>query len=107
MKNQYNNSNKYKKYYQKNKEINKLWLYNNLHIKCQKCNYNYYRNAIQCHHLNKRNDLNTFQYSEKPDNFIKDITYLINNKEIIWLCANCHQALHANEWDISELKLTS
>lgn len=68
--------------------------------KCIRCGYNTCIKALEFHHL----DPSKKDFTISNDHFrLRDTVEEV--KKCVLLCANCHRELHANLWDINELKL--
>lgn len=67
--------------------------------KCQKCGYDKYLGALEFHHMDpSQKDFTIGNRNFKLEECIKEA------KKCILLCSNCHKELHANLWNISDLK---
>lgn len=67
--------------------------------KCERCGYDTYLGALDFHHINQTEK--DFTIGNR-DFRLKDC--IEESKKCVLLCANCHREIHANLWDLSELK---
>jgi hypothetical protein len=90
-----------------NKKKNIEWLLEYLNIEkisCKRCGYNESFGSIDGHHLDSREkghkaDLLCHWFKLIPKSFIKKFLSV----KLIFLCRNCHQALHDGVWKIEQL----
>lgn len=68
--------------------------------KCERCGYDTYLGALDFHHINP--DEKDFTIGNRD---FKLVDCIIESKKCVLLCANCHREIHANLWDIDEIKL--
>ena len=67
--------------------------------RCQKCGYNNYTGALEFHHIDpSQKDFTISNMDFKLKDAVEEI------KKCVLLCSNCHKELHANLWDLEELK---
>lgn len=67
--------------------------------KCERCGYDTYLGTLDFHHINQTEK--DFTIGNR-DFRLKDC--IEESKKCVLLCANCHREIHANLWDLSELK---
>lgn len=68
--------------------------------KCLRCGYDEFKSGLTLHHLdpNKKDSNYASMRTWGRDRVIREIS------GCILLCACCHNGLHAEEWDITEIK---
>lgn len=93
---------------QKRKAANREWLLNYLNvpkIACSRCGYSEFVSGIDLHHLSpeKKDGLNDRMAHWLFMSNNKFQSKILNN-DFIFLCRNCHAALHSYEWKIEEIK---
>jgi DNA-directed RNA polymerase subunit M/transcription elongation factor TFIIS len=84
---------------------NKMWLKDNGYLKCQRCNYNEFDVSLDAHHLNpldKKNSHDNVAHWLHISS-IEKFQHKIQTSRIIFLCKNCHAALHSHLWNIDIL----
>lgn len=67
--------------------------------KCERCGYSTYLGALDFHHLDStEKEFTVGDRDFKLEQCVEEI------KKCVMICSNCHRELHANLWNIEELK---
>lgn len=67
--------------------------------KCERCGYDNYLGALEFHHI----DPSKKDFTIGDSNFrLKDAVEEV--KKCVMICSNCHKELHANLWQIEDLR---
>lgn len=67
-------------------EYRKIWIESyKQEPSCERCGYNEFASSVHIHHIDENKNNNTLE-------------------NLIALCANCHFAIHHNNWDIKEIR---